>query len=53
MNGMKNKWYINSIEVQPYARRVQVVYTNGFDRWVKHFDINDSCIPTSIDEEED
>ena len=50
---MGAKYYITEIEVQVYAKRVQVIYTNGFDRWVKHYAIEESCIPTVIYEEED
>ena len=55
MSGMKcrNKWYIESIEVQPQSRRIQVVYFNGYDKWVKHYDIEDSCIPSTIEDEEE
>ena len=49
----RNKWYIKEIEVQPQAKRIMVIYTNGLDRWVKMYDVEDSCIPTTIDEEED
>jgi len=49
----KNKYYISSIEIQPSARRIQVIYFNGYDRWVKHYDIEDSCIPTVVYEGED
>jgi hypothetical protein len=47
------RWYLKEIEVQPHAKRIQAIYFSGHDQWVKHYDIEDSCIPTTIDEEED
>lgn len=52
MSGMR-RWYIKSIEIQPLVKRIMVTYFSGHDQWVKPYDIEDSCIPTTIDEEED
>jgi len=52
MSGMR-RWYIKSIEIQPYVKRIMVIYFSGHDQWTKFYDIEDSCIPTTIDEEED
>lgn len=48
------KWYINKIvEIDPNARSVKVLFTNGLDRWIKTYDIEGSCIPTTIIEEDE
>jgi len=48
------KYYIKEIvEINPDARYIRVLYTNGFDRWIKKYDVIDSCIPTVIDSNED
>jgi hypothetical protein len=52
MNGMK-RWHLKQIEIQPLAKRILAIYFNGHEQWVKNYPIEDSCIPTTIDEEED
>lgn len=46
------KWYINKIvEIDPNSRTIKVLFTDGLERWIKTYDIEGSCIPTTIIEE--
>lgn len=48
------KWYIKEIvEICPNSRHIKILYTDGFRRWIKTFDMEDSQIPTTIIDEQD
>lgn len=47
------KYYLQEIIKDPFTKNTLIaVYSNGWQTWKKKFDIEGSCIPTTIIDED-